>query len=87
MNREIVKRLVSLITGAGFSILTSCALDAILPKNCRASKKLAATSAALVATCMIAEKSDEYTDKIVDQIADNVHIEVRKTEDPEVTVE
>ena len=50
-------------------------------------KKLAATSAALVATCMIAEKSDEYTDKIVDQIADNVHIEVGKTEDPEVTVE
>ena len=87
MNRGIVKAIVSLITGAGFSILTSCALDAILPKNCKAIKKFAATSAAFVATCMIAEKSDEYTDKFVDQIADNVHIEVGKTEDPEVTVE
>lgn len=87
MNRGIVKAIVSLITGAGFSILTSCALDTILPKNCKAIKKLAATLAALVATCMITEKSDEYTDKIVDQIADNVHIEVGKTEDPEVTVE
>ena len=87
MKRGIVKAIVSLLTGAGFSTLTSCALDAILPKHCKAIKKLAATSAALVATCMIAEKSDEYTDKIVDQIADNVHIEVGKTEDPEVTVE
>ena len=87
MNRGIVKTVVSLFTGAGFSILTSCALDAILPKDCKAIKKLAATSAAFVVTCMIAEKSDEYTDKIVDQIADNVRIEVGKTEDPEVTVE
>ena len=48
MNRGIVKTVVSLITGAGFSILTSCALDVILPKNCRAIKKLAATSAAVL---------------------------------------
>lgn len=87
MNRGIVKTVVSLITGAGFSILTSCALDAILPKNCRAIKKLAATSAAIVMTCMISDKADEYTDKMIDQIADNVHIEVGKTDDPEVTVE
>lgn len=87
MNRGIVKTVVSLFTGAGFSILTSCALDAILPKDCKAIKKLAATSAAFVVTCMITEKSDEYTDKIIDQIADNVHIEVGKTDDPEVTVE
>ena len=87
MNRGIVKAIVSLFTGAGFSILTSCALDAILPKDCKAIKKLAATSAAFVVTCMIAEKSDEYTDRTIDQIADNVHIEVGKTDDPEVTVE